>query len=437
MKHVPPFSAVGLCRPPSSARRLHRRERRFRQPSRPGRARTRRPRPNPTSSRHPANVFANPSAVDPTASFRSLSLPAHPDFTIAADVPDTPVTVIRRRDDADSVAAPADLLLMTYRAAHFWTRHLDIADADGDTHNVLLIVGATCSSNPTFLACAGSGADGLFASPFRGAPHNFVTNAVLSNRFLEDSPGQVTAIGFSTLVHELGHTLRYTDPRGDTHADCSAGADQIMCGHRRVYPDSPITPTPADLAGIGLPAAPAPDHQDFGLWAEASGVDGLDRFGVVLTRTLSIAAPGKIDFHAPVADAITDAIAIDAYVDGTPSSGPHTAAGTATWSGIVLGAHTTRFDPVTGDATLTADLADLDTMGLALTALRRTGPDGTAHGLPGLDYTLEREGNTWSAPGGTATADFHADGADPAAAAAGLVHDPDRRLIGAWGGVRD
>ena len=111
--------------------------------------------------------------------------------------------------------------------------------------------------------------------------------------------------------------------------------------------------------------------------------------------------------------------------------------GTATWSGIFLGADTGRFEPVTGDATLTAQLDDLATIDLALSGLQRTDSAGAAHPLAAIGYELERHDDAWIDAGGRADANFYAVAADPAGAAAGVVNDGVHELIGAWGGIRD
>ena len=61
---------------------------------------------------------------------------------------------------------------------------------------------------------------------------------------------------------------------------------------------------------------------------------------------------------------------------------------------MFLGADTEHTEPVTGTATLTADLAALAELGLALTELARTGPAGGRTTLDPLDYQLVRDGTT-------------------------------------------
>ena len=104
-------------------------------------------------------------------------------------------------------------------------------------------------------------------------------------------------------------------------------------------------------------------------------------------------------------------------------------------TGLFLGAYTARIQPVTGDATLTADLADLSSLDLAVSDLQGS-YNGLEYPLPDAGYTLDRNGNRWADAGGRVNAQFYGRGTDPAAAAAGTVTDLDRSLIGAWGARR-
>ena len=391
----------------------------------------------------PANAFANPLAVDPTASFRSIVLPAHREFQTAAEAPDTPVTVLYPAVGADAPTAPSDLLPMTHRAAHLWTRRMAVSG----THHVDLLIGSgpgqdPCSSRP--VAACGLHGGILMAQllvPDADLDPAAVPNAriELPDDFLTSrttGTGQLSLFDFGVLVHEFGHTFNYRDEHGRRHPDCAGPSTQIMCPHG---PAKNVLPDDADFAGLRVVPTTGPtDHQDFGLWAAAPGVSGLDRFGVRVTRTVTVTNRTPARVSRAAASYITDTIAIQPHVDGTPSAGPAAGLGTATWSGLVLGAHTTMFQPVTGTATLTADLADLSSLDLALTALERTDGDGGRHALAPARYDLQRRDDTWTSADGTADARFYASGADAAGAAAGTVHDPDgAHLIGAWGAVRD
>ena len=377
----------------------------------------------------------NDAAIDPTLAFRAVQQPQAAGFEVTVTAPDSPVIVWNRHDGPRADLAPDDLDAMARRAGHLWTRRL----TDGGTFPIELYVGfpqaEQCGDNRA--ACAGCPG---FSS--------FTPNAVISlpDRFLELSgthDDKMTVADAKVVVHEVGHALSYRDPATNGgHAACATGSEQVMCG--RHTSNRPIAPTEADFAGLVdgytrnwtvSPAASATDHQDFGMWAAVPGAAGLDGLGINVRRTLAV--DDGVSTRRPATEALTDTIAIHAEVRGTATAGPAGGLGTATWSGIFLGADSHRFEPVTGDATLTADLADLETMDLALSGLARTDAAGQAHPLAAIGYDLERHGSTWIDGAGRADARFYEAGSDPAGAAAGIVSDAGRDLVGAWGGRRD
>ena len=378
-------------------------------------------------------TVANDAAIDPTLAFRAVRVPTAEGFDVTVTAPQNPVTVFTRHDRPGSPTPPTDLDAMAARAALLWTRRLTDNGPqpfdprpNRDTHPVTLQVGATCLSG---IACA------TIPSGNRPGPSGIkLTNQFLTERTAPNNKLSITH--FKTLVHEVGHTLRYRDPiTGGGHADCSS--TQIMCGHAGFH--RVVSPTAADFAGLytWTVGPDLGDHQSFGLWAVAPTSSALDGFGVTVTRALSVAANARTaPLTTPAEDYITDTIRIEADVRGTPTSGPATGMGTATWSGVFLGADAGRFEPVTGDATLTADLEDLTTISLSLSDLLRIDGGGATHPLAAIDYELERHGNAWIDAHGRADARFYTAGADPAGAAAGLVSDDTRELIGAWGATR-
>lgn len=374
----------------------------------------------------------NAEAIDPTLAFRAVELPTEPGFTVTKTAPASPVVVFNRHDGPAADLAPDDLDAMMRRAAHLWTRRL----TDGGTYPVELYVG--------FPQAEQCGVRGAACSAGQGDAVDITPNALvrLPDDFLELSStesGETPVAAFKIFAHELGHALSYRDPVTNLfHAACTTEQNQLMCER-----PGPITPAEADFAGLVnwtvTPAVSASSYQHFGLWATLPGTPRLEGFGITVRRTLSADEDmAAFQFRlAAATDALSDTIAITAEVRGAPGSGPAASLGTATWSGIFLGAGSARFEPVTGNATLSADLAQLDTIGLALTGLERTNSAGTAHPLASAAYELERHGNAWIDRQGRADARFYATGEDPAGAAAGVVNDETRSLIGAWGGTRD
>ena len=284
------------------------------------------------------------------------------------------------------------------------------------------------------LNCAYGGSPGNSAH----SPYGFV---LLPDGFLAvtRTADRTTSLpAFKTMVHEVGHALAFRDAAtGTGHADCTG--TQVMCGQSHI--DEPANPTTADLAGLTVPVDRyperyprrtlrpnrAPDFQVFGLWG-APAAGSLARFGVEVTRTLNVPDRGT-------AAGIVDRLAFRAYVRGTADAGPAPGTGTATWEGPFLGVHTGRAEPVTGTATLTADLAALATLELGLADMERTDENGQRWSIRTTNYELQRRGNTWTDVRNRADARFYA-GDDAAAFAAGHVNDETRELVGAWGGSR-
>lgn len=384
------------------------------------------PTPMPTTPAVDGTVsVANTAAIDPTAAFRAVDVPTMDGFDVEASAPQSPVLVITDWErHPDSPPLPVDFEAMLARAAHLWTRRI----TDGGTHEITLHTG-----HPRGSICNGGIACGGWH------PHSGIG---LTDEYLNasvDSDGRIRLRPFRVLVHEMGHTLAYRDPVTRTgHGDCASHREQVMCAVN--VPGSPTEPNEADFDGIRwrwTVGAPVGDHQDFGMWATVPDVSKLDGFGVSLSRTVTV--------HENATEYITDTIRLEAEVQGASSAGPAAGLGTATWSGIFLGADTSRFEPVTGDATLTADLEDLATIDLTLSGLKRTNGSGATHPLAAIAYELERHGNAWIDADGRADGRFYADSMepaaaadsmDPAAAAAGIVSDAGRELAGAWGGIR-
>ena len=381
-------------------------------------------KPLPTPSVAGSISATNTTAIDPTLAFRALDevalSTAASGFTVEKTVPEHPAPVIRI-DPSGTYAGriPDDLEAMTARAVLLWTRRL----TNGGSHRIDLEVGDPDGDcQPAHLACAEYEGDrGVIALP---------------DKFFDRSSGsRLTNYQFGIILHEVGHTLSYRDPRGEVHPQCRSGSTQLMCPEIARFQS--LEPTEADFSGLRhkwAVGSPAGDHQEFGLWAQPVEDSGLEGFGVTLTRTLASSLQGIQT--AAAAGSITDTIRIVPRVDGTPGPGPAPGLGTATWSGTFLGAQSRLFQPVTGDATLTANLANLSKIDLGLSGLFRTDAGGRRHQLSRADYELDRHGNTWVDAARRADARFYAAGGDSAGSAAGIVNDTGRSLVGAWGARR-
>ena len=375
----------------------------------------------------------NDAAIDPTLAFRAVPAPAAPGFQVTVTAPDSPVIVWNRHNGPRADLAPDDLDAMARRAGNLWTRRLTDGGVYPLKFPVELYIGRPsamhCSQGG--IACAGAPGGSLSTPNAR---------IELTDGYLErvgTHNGATTRTTLKTLVHEVGHALNYLDPQTNHgHAACTTNTAQVMCPV--VTTSRPTAPAEADFAGLRYwtvsPASSATDHQDFGLWASVPGASGLDGFGITVRRTLSV--DESVSHFRPAADALTDTITAAAEVRGTAGAGPAAGFGTATWAGIFLGADSERFEPVTGDAVLTADLANLAAINLALSALTRTDGTGATHPLAAIGYELERHGNAWIDADSRADARFYAADGDPAGAAAGVVSDAGRSLIGAWGAER-
>ena len=112
--------------------------------------------------------------------------------------------------------------------------------------------------------------------------------------------------------------------------------------------------------------------------------------------------------------------------------------GTVHYAGGLLGAALDRtgFPPVTGDATLSVNLATLD--GRASFTSLRVYPDGTPEAFAGgsLHYPIELSANSivGTAPGATFQADFYGPKHEDIA---GVLHDPQAGLLAGFGATLD
>jgi hypothetical protein len=165
-----------------------------------------------------------------------------------------------------------------------------------------------------------------------------------------------------------------------------------------------------------------PEQYSYGAWAEHSAWE------VLAARTMGFAT-----------DHITDRIAVEANVFGTPSAGDfamgHT--GTLTWNGSLLAVDLVRYAPVFGDAQVTLSADDLDGT-VEFTDLRTVRDvEGQAH-LVGWRRSSLAYGVTVAESGfvdadGNVTGGFYGPNHEEVA---GILSDDMEKVHGAFGGIR-
>ena len=165
-----------------------------------------------------------------------------------------------------------------------------------------------------------------------------------------------------------------------------------------------------------------PEQYSYGAWAEHSAWE------VLAARTMTFSK-----FH------ITDSIAVEANVYGTPSARDFASAhtGTLTWNGSLLAADLARYSPVFGDAQITLSAEDLD--GTAAFTDLRTVQDVEGQALlvgwrrASLAYDVTVDANGFSNPGETVSGGFYGPNHEDVA---GILSDDMESIHGAFGGTR-
>ena len=286
-----------------------------------------------------------------------------------------------------------------------------------------------------------------------------------------------------TIVHEIGHALIHTTPTADalrnrtyeryrsadgTHfegpeamkvhggpvpfqwvnadgepvAPGSPGA-QVDPGHLGVCtsvmaycaPEDVVMPSPLDIAWLkdlgydtlDEATALAPEVYGYGAWGEYSA------WGVGVARTLT-----GFDARSDRLEATADAFGVVPETAFDARARAQGLAGTATWTGLLLGADMASegLAPVSGDATLAFDLATLEGTAafdnLTVHANGETGPFRS----PTLSYVITVDGNRFGDADQRIDGGFYGPDHDEMA---GVVDD--RRtsvnLLAGFGGARD
>ena len=108
--------------------------------------------------------------------------------------------------------------------------------------------------------------------------------------------------------------------------------------------------------------------------------------------------------------------------------------GNASWKGVLLGVDTSRYAPVTGNASLNVDLADLD--GTAAFDNLTVHADGVTQAFRArtLKYAIIVEGNGFADAGGRVEGNFYGPAHQEMA---GVLHDRSVSLLAGFGGVRE
>ena len=157
------------------------------------------------------------------------------------------------------------------------------------------------------------------------------------------------------------------------------------------------------------------DLNELGTWAYPLVDSDLKRFGFFGTSTGFIIEPGR---H---------------QVLGTPSTGPETGIGTATWTGIVIGregSNEHRF--LHGKVAATMDLTEIEKLTVDFTDMSFQGSDTEE---PDINAALifDPKHQWWYAP--TISAKFYAVGADSTGMVAGEIELTPWK--GTWGAAKD
>lgn len=406
-----------------------------------------------------ARTYQNPDAVDPLLSFKTVQFPTASKFDYRRTVPDT-WTLETTTYSPQGFDAPDELVPMMHRAFKLWSRRIDNLIQPGNNHqgashrepgvdnevHIDFVVGYTILTGCN-VACTNHHGDTQFPPEGRSSTipvfvlaQDYFGDRYGQNYFTED--GEFTVDGFKVLAHEFGHIFNYTAPDGNNHADCD-GEEGIMCD-RGPYNEEliPVGPTGQDFDGIThhYSLRESSDHEVFGIWASVQDTDsGLNEFGVRVTRTLTAdQVPATVESRQQaVNNVLQDRIRIETMISGTPSDGPVTGMGTATWSGDLIAVDTTRFQPVLGDAELSMDLEDISTLEASFTDMQRTDDAGMRHNIADASYTLMKHESTYLDEHGRIDARFYAIGTDDIGAVAGRLDDSTRNLMGAYGATRD
>ena len=183
-----------------------------------------------------------------------------------------------------------------------------------------------------------------------------------------------------------------------------------------VFSPSPgPAPNPAPVTPPPPPVVENFDLNELGTWAVPMVDSDLERFGFFGTSTGFIIEPGR---H---------------QVLGTPSTGPETGIGTATWTGIVIGregSNEHRF--LHGKVAATMDLTEIEKLTVDFTDMSFQGSDTEE---PDINAALifDPKHQWWYAP--TISAKFYAVGADSTGMVAGEIELTPWK--GTWGAAKD
>ncbi|MCY4641752.1 MAG: hypothetical protein OXC41_03520 [Gammaproteobacteria bacterium] len=371
--------------------------------------------------------------------------------------------------DAD---LPDDLMPMMRRAFKVWSRRIDGLIQPGNNHqgashlepgtdgkvSIDFIAGYTITTGCN-VACTNHSGDTQFppegrsdTQPVFVLAQDYFGDLFGHNYFTED--GEMTVDGFKVLAHEFGHIFDYQargqgviDDNGnyvEYHRDCDG--EGIMC-HRGPYNEEliPVGPAQQDFDGIThhYSLKDPSDHEVFGIWASVQNANSnLNEFGVRVTRTLTTeqVPATQASRQQSINNVLEDRIRIESMISGTPSNGPVTGMGTATWSGDLIAVNTTQFRPVFGEAELSMDLANINLLEASFSNVRMAEDDGSFSASSEtyfFSYTLMRHDTSYIDENGFIDANFYAVGTDDTGAVAGRLDDSTRNLMGAYGAIRE
>ena len=238
-------------------------------------------------------------------------------------------------------------------------------------------------------------------------------------------PALTAANGGRQVAFQRLDEYRQPSPDGEIDFGHLGACEMIMsyCGNEIEIPHEMDFAFMRDIGYTVEDSYPTePEQYSYGAWAEHSAWE------VMAARTMTFST-----YH------ITDRIAVEANVFGTPSASDfaNAYAGTLTWNGSLLAADLARYAPVFGDAQVTLSADDLDGT-VEFTDLQTVQDvEGQAR-LVGwrraaLAYSVTVGENGFTDAGQTVSGEFYGQNHEEVA---GILSDDAEYIQGAFGGIR-
>ena len=358
-------------------------------------------------------------------------------------------------DYAEGRGPDPELEAQVRRAFKLWTRYLTGIHGTGSrVWPTVVQVGHenACGGSATVLACVWpvGGSGNPYLVPLMQIPASQADLVATAN-----SP--ITLL--STLAHEVGHALGYSNLLGYRNAETG----EMDRAHAPRWSGQLMAPFAGDSATIGpqvgdlfgvrhtFTYGSELSADQFGWWIDAPPTSDLRAFGAgvrrhfTLTELAGITGDVSADSDSVTADVVTsDFLKVYSFVDGVPSEPESQDLGNASWEGALLAVDTQTFGPVLGLAHLSMDLN-----ALALSAVfdsfvqSRGGLAQPWTGPESLSYTMSKNADgVWHDSLGRVDARFFAGAAalgqvDPVHTVAGHLDDDQAHILGAYGALRE